>query len=50
MTTALPERSVPINTIQITEKAASKVKQFAVDKGMDKVEAMVHMAHNQELH
>ena len=36
MTTVSPERSVPINTIQITEKAAGKVKQFAVDKGMDK--------------
>ena len=36
MTTVSPARSVPINTIQITEKAAGKVKQFAVDKGMDK--------------
>ena len=36
MTTMSPERSVPINTIEITEKAASKVTQFAVDKGMDK--------------
>ncbi|MDP6666019.1 MAG: iron-sulfur cluster assembly accessory protein [Dehalococcoidia bacterium] len=34
MTTAAPNRSVPINTIQITEKAASKVKQFAADRGM----------------
>ena len=36
MTTVSPARSVPINTIQITEKAAGKVTQFAVDKGMDK--------------
>ena len=36
MTTLSPERAVPINTIQITEKAASKVKQFAIDKGMEK--------------
>ena len=35
MTTAALERSVPINTIEITEKAAGKVKQFAADKGMD---------------
>jgi len=34
--TMAPERSVPINTIEITEKAASKVKQFAADKGMEK--------------
>ena len=34
--TMAPERSVPINTIKITEKAASKVTQFAADKGMDK--------------
>tara|TARA_A100001037_G_scaffold195564_1_gene175007 strand:- start:127 stop:486 length:360 start_codon:yes stop_codon:yes gene_type:complete len=33
--TMAPERSVPINTIEITEKAASKVKQFAAEKGMD---------------
>jgi iron-sulfur cluster assembly protein len=31
-----PERTVPINTIKITEKAASKVTQFAGDKGMEK--------------
>ena len=30
-----PGRSVPINTIEITEKAASKVTQFAADKGME---------------
>ncbi len=36
MTTMSPQRSVPINTIKITEKAASKVTQFAADKGMEK--------------
>ena len=36
MTTMSPQRSVPINTIQITEKAAGKVKQFAAEKGMGK--------------
>ena len=36
MTTMSPQHSVPINTIQITEKAASKVRQFAADKGMVK--------------
>ena len=36
MTTMSPQRSVPINTIEITEKAASKVTQFAADKGMEK--------------
>ncbi|MBT3995261.1 MAG: iron-sulfur cluster assembly accessory protein, partial [Chloroflexi bacterium] len=34
--TMAPERTVPINTIKITEKAASKVTQFAADKGMEK--------------
>ena len=34
--TMAPERTVPINTIKITEKAASKVTQFAADKDMDK--------------
>ena len=34
MTTMSPNRSVPINTIQITEKAAGKVKQFAEAKNM----------------
>ena len=34
--TMAPGRTVPINTIEITEKAASKVKQFAADKGMEK--------------
>ena len=33
--TMAPERSVPINTIEITEKAADKVKQFAVEKSME---------------
>jgi iron-sulfur cluster assembly protein len=33
--TMAPERTVPINTIKITEKAASKVTQFAADKGME---------------
>ena len=36
MTTMSPERTVPINTIQITEKAAEKVTKFAADKGMEK--------------
>jgi iron-sulfur cluster assembly protein len=36
MTTMSPQHSVPINTIQITEKAAGKVKQFAAEKGMGK--------------
>ena len=35
MTTAPPERSVPINTIEITEKAATKVRQFAEQQGKD---------------
>lgn len=30
-----PGRSVPVNTIEITEKAASKVIQFATAKGME---------------
>jgi iron-sulfur cluster assembly protein len=34
MTTATTKRSVPINTIKITEKAANKVRQFATQKGM----------------
>ena len=33
-TTATTKRSVPINTIEITEKAANKVQQFATQKGM----------------
>ena len=33
--TMAPERSVPINTIEITEKAADKVKHFAVEKSME---------------
>jgi iron-sulfur cluster assembly protein len=35
MTTMSPGRSVPVNTIEITEKAASKVIQFATAKGME---------------
>jgi len=34
MTTMSPKRSVPMNTIEITEKAAGKVRKFAEDKGM----------------
>jgi iron-sulfur cluster assembly protein len=34
--TMAPERSVPINTIEITEKAADKVRKFAAEKGMEK--------------
>ena len=36
MTTMSPGRAVPVNTIEITAKAAGKVTQFATDKGMEK--------------
>jgi len=32
------KNQVPINTIQITQKAASKVKQFADEKSMSKLD------------
>ena len=33
MTTATPQPRVPINTIQVTEKAAGKVREFAQNDG-----------------
>ena len=35
MTTATPQPRVPINTIQVTEKAAGKVREFAQKDGKD---------------
>ncbi|MEX0763456.1 MAG: iron-sulfur cluster assembly accessory protein [Dehalococcoidia bacterium] len=34
-TTTHPNHTVPINTIQVTEKAAAKVRQFAERDGLD---------------
>ena len=35
MTTAIPQPRIPINTIQVTEKAAGKVREFALKDGKD---------------